>query len=412
MTSGKLQKVIDVVTYRGVGGYYFEDLDHIRAHQTPVAERYHTRTTHERYPFVRTPAPVIGVGLKLEDGQTFFGDAVAVSFSGKSGRAATSSENDLELWFQRDFAAWIKGQTMTSWLDLETNFLQIFHDAPAFIRYAVSQALVSCVSSIQRTLPAFVMAKDLGLTPAKSPIATHGSAGADFGATVDRMLARKVPYLPQGQFENLDTQIGPEGKHLITWTREFVQRSGRFGYQPTLTLDFHGALDTLFAGDDRKIGEFLANLAKAAYPLQLHIESPVVGADLADHATRLARLRQEIRKLNAHVCIVADEWANETKDIQYLIAKNAVDGIHIKCPDTGALSECAAAVATCKSHGIFVILGGSCTETDIGAQLSTHLAVATTPDAVLIKPGMGFDESYALITNEMARIFAVARHQF
>ncbi len=37
------------------------------------------------------------------------------------------------------------------------------------------------------------------------------------------------------------------------------------------------------------------------------------------------------------------------------------------------------------------------------ARMSAHLALATRPDAMLIKPGMGFDESYALMFNEMAR---------
>ena len=406
MTAGRSKKIMDVVTYRGVGGYYFEDLDHIRAHHTPLAERYHTRTGHQRYPFVRTPAPVIGVGLTLEDGQTFFGDAVAVSFGGKSGRAAIGSDAALESWFKGDFAPWIKGQSLDSWLDTETRFLQTFPETPAFMRYAVSQALVGASSSITKQPPAFLMARELGITPAAEPVPAHGSAGADFGATVDRMLARHVPFLPQGQFENLNTQIGPDGAHLLTWTRDFVQRAKRFHYQPTLTLDFHGALETVFAGDHIKIARFMATLLEAAKPLNLHVESPIVGRDLADHATRLSQLKQELRRLNTKVAIIADEWANETADIQYLIEQNAVDGIHIKCPDTGALSQCAAAVAACKARQIFVILGGSCTETDLGARLTAHLAVATAPDAVLIKPGMGFDESYALITNEMARIFA------
>jgi methylaspartate ammonia-lyase len=74
-------------------------------------------------------------------------------------------------------------------------------------------------------------------------------------------------------------------------------------------------------------------------------------------------------------------------------------------PDTGALSECAAAVAVCKSTGVFALLGGSCTETDIGARASVHLALATQPDALLVKPGMGFDESYVAMFNEMARAY-------
>ena len=37
-------------------------------------------------------------------------------------------------------------------------------------------------------------------------------------------------------------------------------------------------------------------------------------------------------------------------------------------------------------------LGGSCTETDVSARVSVHLAVATRPTMQLAKPGMGVDE--------------------
>jgi methylaspartate ammonia-lyase len=408
MTSRKSQRVVEVITYRGLGGYYFEDLEHVRAHRTPVSERYHTATTHQRFPYVRTPAPVIGVGLKIEDGRIFFGDSVAVSFSGKSGRAIAGSQEDLESWFKNDFSSWIKTQEISSWIDLERNFINKFPATPAFVRYAVSQALVGASSAIHNQPPAVLMARELGRPLAKSPIPSHGSSGADFGATVDRMLARRIPFLPQGQFEDLDAQIGSNGKQLVVWIREFVNRAKRFNYQPTLTLDFHGALGVLCENDSRKVAQLIATLCDAAKPLNLHVESPIVGLDLADHATKLARLRQDLAMLGTKVAIIADEWANENSDIAHLITSRSVDGIHIKCPDTGTLSECAVAIDACRSQGIFVILGGSCTETDISARLSAHLAMATQPDALLIKPGMGFDEAYAMLTNEMARILAQA----
>lgn len=398
------QKIIDVVTYRGWGGYFFEDIDKIRQSFIPPADRYHTPTGHDRYPFVRTPAPVVGIGLKLDDGSIHWGDAVAVSFGGKAGRSGPGHADSLMAWVTGEFKTWCKGRTIARWIDIEREFLAAFKTTPPFVRYAVSQAMVSAAVHTHGETPHQMIARDLGLTPSTKPISLHGSSGADFGATVDRMLARSLMFLPQGQFENLNDQIGSGGAKLLAWIREFKQRAARFNYIPTLTLDFHGALDVVFDKDDAKIAEFIIAMAKESFPYPLHVESPIIGASLQDHSKRFISIRTEVKKLSPTTKLLADEWANEVSDIDSLIKAGAVDGIHIKMPDTGALSECAAAVQACKTAGIFALLGGSCTETDIGARASVHLALATQPDALLVKPGMGFDESYVAMFNEMARV--------
>ena len=403
MAGVKPQKIKEVVTYNGWGGYFFEDIDKIRSKFIPPEDRYHTKTDHDRYPYIRTPAPVVGVGIKLEDGSVHFGDAVAVSFGGKAGRAGPGNTEQLEHWFKSDFAKWAKGREITRWLEIEQNFLGQFKSIPAFIRYAVSQALLSAASRVSNELPYKLIASDLGLTPSTKPIPLHGSSGANFSDTVDRMLARKIPYLPQGQFEDIANQIGPNGLHLLDWIKNFKKRAARFNYSPTLTLDFHGSLDQVFSGDDKAIAEFIAAMAKKSVPHPLHLESPIVGKTLQDHGERLTKIKSLVSKNSPGTKIIADEWANELADINYLISKNAVDGIHIKMPDTGALSECAEAVAACKKSKVFALLGGSCTETDIGARASAHLALACSPDALLVKPGMGFDESFVMINNELSR---------
>lgn len=400
-------KIIDVLTYQGWGGYFFEDIDQIRKKHIPPETRYHTATSHKRYPFVRTAAPVVGVGLKLDDGSVHWGDAVAVSFGGKSGRAGPSNPKKLEDWFQKDFRSWCLNKKINTWLDMELQFLKTFGSVAPFIRYAVSQALVAAVSHIQTKLPFLVISEDFGVNPSLVPIPLHGSSGANFTDTVDRMLARKLKYLPQGQFENLQKEIGTNGKELLKWISRFKNRAKKFGYKPTLTLDFHGALDSTFKYDDRNIARFISEMAKKSHPHLLHVESPIVGTTLKDHSSRLHNIRKTLQTLSSDVRIIADEWANELSDIQYLLDQNAVDGIHIKMPDTGSLFECGKAILACKNAGAFALLGGSCTETDLGARASAHLALALKPDALLVKPGMGFDESHALMSNEMKRSLTI-----
>ncbi|MEA5386406.1 hypothetical protein VB773_10330 [Haloarculaceae archaeon H-GB2-1] len=54
-------------------------------------------------------------------------------------------------------------------------------------------------------------------------------------------------------------------------------------------------------------------------------------------------------------------------------------------------------------------LGGTCNETDLSARTCAHVALATEPAQVLAKPGMGFDEGYTIVENEMRR--TVRRHE-
>jgi methylaspartate ammonia-lyase len=66
------------------------------------------------------------------------------------------------------------------------------------------------------------------------------------------------------------------------------------------------------------------------------------------------------------------------------------------------------AVLYCKQRGIGAYQGGTCNETDRSAQVCTHLAMATGPSQILAKPGMGVDEGYMIVYNEMQRILALA----
>ena len=55
--------------------------------------------------------------------------------------------------------------------------------------------------------------------------------------------------------------------------------------------------------------------------------------------------------------------------------------------------------------------GGTCNETDRSAQVCVQAAMATQPEQVLAKPGMGVDEGYMIVYNEMARILAYEKAQ-
>jgi len=55
--------------------------------------------------------------------------------------------------------------------------------------------------------------------------------------------------------------------------------------------------------------------------------------------------------------------------------------------------------------------GGTCNETEISARACVHAAMAARPARMLAKPGMGLDEGFTIVNNEMERIIALGRRR-
>ena len=79
----------------------------------------------------------------------------------------------------------------------------------------------------------------------------------------------------------------------------------------------------------------------------------------------------------------------------------------IKTPDLGGINNTIEAVLYCKEHGMGAYLGGTCNETNRSAEVCANIAMATQPVQYLAKPGMGVDEGYMIVFNEMSRILAL-----
>ena len=60
-----------------------------------------------------------------------------------------------------------------------------------------------------------------------------------------------------------------------------------------------------------------------------------------------------------------------------------------------------------KSKGVGAYQGGTYNETDRSTQVCVNCAMATQPVQILAKPGMGVDEGFMIVYNEMNRILAL-----
>jgi methylaspartate ammonia-lyase len=121
----------------------------------------------------------------------------------------------------------------------------------------------------------------------------------------------------------------------------------------------------------------------------------------------LRDIRQYLERSGSTVKIVADEWCNTYEDVIDFTDAAACHMVQIKTPDLGGIQEIVESVLYCQAHGMEAYQGGTCNETDVSAQCCVHLAMAARPARMLAKPGMGFDEGFTIVKNEMQRIRAV-----
>jgi methylaspartate ammonia-lyase len=81
--------------------------------------------------------------------------------------------------------------------------------------------------------------------------------------------------------------------------------------------------------------------------------------------------------------------------------------IQVKTPDLGGVNNSIKAILYCKEKGVGAYLGGTCNETNRSAEICTNIAMACGAKQVLAKPGMGVDEGYMIVNNEMNRVLAL-----
>jgi methylaspartate ammonia-lyase len=277
------------------------------------------------------------------------------------------------------------------------------------VRYGVSQALLKAVALTRGITMAEVITEEWGLPRPSAPVPIHAQSGNERYLNADKMIVRRVASLPHALVDNVPEQVGEDGTKLsryVRWLKGRIEELGVAGYRPTIHLDVHGALGQIF---ENQLGQVLGQLyamEMAAQPYALRVESPVIMESREAQIEALKTLRRYIEFRKMQVQLVADEWANTLEDIKAFVEAGAADMIQIKMPDLGSVHNSIEAVLACQAGGVGAFLGGSCAETDLAARVAVHVALATRPDIIMAKPGMGVDEGVSLVQNEMARTLA------
>ena len=411
-------KIIDVVCSPGRTGFYFDDQRAIKQGAGHDGVFYTGDPVTEGFRSVRQAGESISVMIVLEDGQIAFGDCAAVQYSGAGGRDPLFLAADFIPVIDTYIKPELVGKEADNFRDLCAMMEAICVDGKRLhtaIRYGVSQAILDAVAKATGRMMCEVVADEYGCTVSETPIPIFTQSGDDRYDNSDKMIIKGAQVLPHALINNVDTKLGRNGEKLkeyVAWLRERILnfRSSE-DYSPVMHIDVYGTIGAAFGNNNYKaMADYIEEIGEIAKPFKIRIEGPMdCDCDRETQMTALAALTKELDDRNCDVELVADEWCNTLEDIKLFADHKAGHMVQIKTPDLGGINNTIEAVLYCKEKGIGAYQGGTCNETDRSAQVCVHCAMATQPVQILAKPGMGVDEGYMIVYNEMNRILAMKK---
>lgn len=412
-------KIKKIICAPGRTGFFFDDQQAIKGGAEPDGFAYRGSPVLPGFSTIRQAGEAISVLLVLEDGQIAHGDCAAVQYSGAGGRDPLFLARDYIPVIEQLIGPSLIGREITGFRNLAEEIDRIkdpdtgrsLHTA---IRYGVTQAILDATAKAAGKLMVDIIAEEYGLMPISKPIPIFTQSGDDRYQNVDKMIIKGAEVLPHALINNVHTKLGEDGGKLLEYVKWLRNRVGqlkqRVDYQPVLHIDVYGTIGTAFQNNEDQIAAYFETLSEAAFPLKLRIEGPVDMGGRSEQIEMLQRLTERVTEHKTQIEIVADEWCNTLEDIKAFADSRAGHMLQIKTPDLGGIHNCIEAVLYCRSRKIGAYLGGTCNETDRSAQICVHIAMATGPDQILAKPGMGMDEGYMVVYNEMSRILALRQN--
>ncbi len=410
-------KIIDVICSKGRTGFFFDDQRAIKKGAVSDGAAYIGETATPGFAAIRQAGESISVMIVLEDGQIAYGDCAAVQYSGAGGRDPLFlSENFIPV-IQEHIRPQLIGKEADSFKELAHMVEAIQVDGQRLhtaIRYGVTQAILDAVAKASKRLMCEVVADEYGTTVTDKEIPIFTQSGDNRYENSDKMIMKGAQVLPHALINHVKTKLGEKGELLaeyVGWLRDRILKLRlNDDYAPVLHIDVYGTIGAAFGNDNYEaMADYLAKLEEIAKPFHLRIEGPMDVEDRQKQMEALRELTRVVDQRGINVELVADEWCNTLEDIIFFADNKAGHMVQIKTPDLGGINNIVEAVLYCKKKGIGAYQGGTCNETDRSAQVCVNIAMATEPVQILAKPGMGVDEGYMIVYNEMQRILAIRK---
>ena len=411
-------KIVDVVCSAGRTGFYFDDQRAIKKGAGHDGFTYVGEPVTAGFTAVRQAGESISVMLILEDGQVAFGDCAAVQYSGAGGRDPLFLAKDFIPLIETAIAPKLIGRELTSFKTLAEEFdhMQVggkrLHTA---IRYGITQAILDAVSKAKHLTMAEVIRDEYntGIDIKRVPIFTQ--SGDDRYDNADKMIIKGADVMPHALINNVHDKLGDHGEKLLAYVKWLSDRVIKLrtneNYYPIFHIDVYGTIGVAFNYDTKAMADYIATLEEAAKPFHLRIEGPMDVEDRQKQMEALRDLRAELDGRGINVELVADEWCNTYEDVVFFADNKAGHMLQIKTPDLGGVNNIADAILYCNKKGIGAYCGGTCNETNRSAEVTTNIGMGCGATQVLAKPGMGVDEGYMIVNNEMNRVIALVNRR-
>ena len=411
-------KIVDLVCSAGRTGFYFDDQRAIKGGAGHDGIFYVGAPVTEGFTAVRQAGESISVMLVLEDGQVAYGDCAAVQYSGAGGRDPLFLAKDFIPLIEKHIKPQLVGKEANDFRGLCAMMEAIQVDGKRLhtaIRYGVSQAILDAVAKATGRLMCEVVADEYGCTVSDKPLNIFTQSGDDRYSNADKMIIKGAQVLPHALINNVEEKLGKNGEKLaeyVAWLRDRILNMRLDeNYNPVIHIDVYGTIGAAMGNHEyKKMADYIEELGKIAKPLHLRIEGPMdCDSTREEQIEALSALTAELDARGCDVELVADEWCNTLEDIKLFADKKAGHMVQIKTPDLGGVNNTIEAVLYCKEKGIGAYQGGTCNETDRSCQVCVNCAMATQPDQILAKPGMGVDEGFMIVYKEMNRILAMRK---
>jgi methylaspartate ammonia-lyase len=402
-------KIKKVICSEGKAGFFFDDQKAIKQGATHDGAAYEGKPLTAGFTSVRQPGESISVMFLLENGAVAYGDCAAVQYSGAGGRDPLFLAKDFIPVIEKEIAPLYTGKDITTFKEICARVEgKGYHTA---LRYGVSQACLDAVAKSKNKLMAQVVAEEYGTEISDKLVPLFSQSGDERYSNADKMIIKGADVMPHGLFNNVAEKVGAKGEKTtdyISWlSKRIIKLRRHQNYTPVIHIDVYGTLGEVFKNNFEAIAEYIGRLAQNAAPFKLRVEGPVDMGSKDAQIKALRAIRDFMEQKNIQAEIVADEWCNTLQDIKDFTDAKAGHMAQIKTPDLGGIQDTVEAVLYCKENGMGAYLGGTCNETDRSARICAHIAMATQPAQILAKPGMGVDEGYMIVFNEMQRILAL-----
>lgn len=409
-------KITGAVVSPGLTGFYFDDQRAIKQGREHDGFAYLGEPVTPGFSMVRQRGESISVLLLLENGSVAYGDCAAVQYSGAGGRDPLFLAADFIPVLEQEILPKLVGRDVTGFRALAEEFDRMtrpngsqYHTA---IRYGITQALLDAAAKANGCTMAEVVAKEYNCQLTERRVPIFCQTGDDRYNNADKIIIKRADVLPHGLINNVEEKLGREGEKLldyVAWLKDRAFKLAGEDYRPVLHIDVYGTIGQAFDENPERMANYLAQVELAAAPLKIRIEGPMDRGNKPQQIEALAELRRLLELRGSKVEVVADEWCNTLEDIREFCDAKAGHMVQIKTPDLGGINNTIEAVLYAKERGIGAYLGGTCNETDRSSQVCAHIGIATQPDQILAKPGMGVDEGFMITFNEMNRTLAVLR---